>query len=69
MKDLFLARLALEMHLPSDTFWELMRPLAGCFPNSIYIKSQLAAACYDMFGKCYMNPRILLFFNFCDRLQ
>lgn len=51
MKDLFLARLALEMHLPSDTFWELMRPLAGCFPNSIYIKSQLAAACYDMFGK------------------
>ncbi|KAI7874322.1 TPR-like protein [Lichtheimia hyalospora FSU 10163] len=49
MKDLFLARLALEMHLPSDTFWELMRPLAGCFPDSIYIKSQLAAACYDMF--------------------
>ncbi|KAI9313974.1 cell division cycle 23 [Dichotomocladium elegans] len=49
MKDLFLAKLSLEIHLPSATFWELIQPLASCLPESIYIKSQLATACYDMF--------------------
>ncbi|KAI9266621.1 cell division cycle 23-like protein, isoform CRA_a [Phascolomyces articulosus] len=47
VKNLFLARLALEIHLPSNVFWEFMQPLEIHFKGSIYIKSQLAMAFYN----------------------
>ncbi|KAI9276753.1 hypothetical protein BDA99DRAFT_474591 [Phascolomyces articulosus] len=49
IKNFFFARRALEIHLPQETFWTFMTPLQSNFSNSIYVKSQLATAYYDMF--------------------
>ena len=51
VKNLFLAHLALEIHLPPTIFWEIMQPLQTHFKDSIYIKSQLAMAYYNALGK------------------
>ncbi|KAI9490168.1 anaphase promoting complex subunit 8 [Zychaea mexicana] len=47
VKNLFLARLALEIQLPPSVFWRIMQPLEVHFKKSIYIKSQLAMAFYN----------------------
>ncbi|KAI8149678.1 hypothetical protein BJV82DRAFT_588895 [Fennellomyces sp. T-0311] len=49
IKNFFFARRALEIHLPQETFWNFMNPLKDYFNSSIYVKSQLATAYYDMF--------------------
>ncbi|KAI9487958.1 anaphase-promoting complex subunit 8-like protein [Zychaea mexicana] len=49
IKSFFFARRALEINLSHETFWNFMTPLLNHFENSIFVKSQLATAFYDMF--------------------
>ncbi|KAI8099705.1 putative cell division cycle [Halteromyces radiatus] len=47
IKNLFLARLALELHLPHQFYSDIMTPLTAIFPDSTYIKAQWAISFYD----------------------
>ncbi|KAL1934859.1 hypothetical protein VTP01DRAFT_7041 [Rhizomucor pusillus] len=48
VKDAFLAYVALEVYLPQEQFWPLLDRLKYYFPNSVYVKSQIATAHYDL---------------------
>ncbi|RUS31263.1 putative cell division cycle [Jimgerdemannia flammicorona] len=48
MTKFFLAHVALELHQSPDAIQDPMRDLSLIFPNSSYIKSQRAMACYNL---------------------
>lgn len=50
MKELFLAKLCIDLHQPTSLFKEIMDPLTVYFPNSPHIKSQWATMFYENMG-------------------
>lgn len=50
MTKFFLAHVALELHQSPDAIQDHMKDLSVIFPDSSYIKSQRAMACYNLRG-------------------